>query len=73
MACQEQEPVNRDVEASLGIHIDRINPLKERKYIEEYHLQVTPTIIIIKDGNMVEKFEGVVQREQLEDAIRKLL
>jgi len=73
MACDEQEPVNREVEASLGMHIDRINPLKERKYIEEYQLQVTPTILILKEGKVVRRFEGVVHREQLEDAIKKYL
>jgi thioredoxin 1 len=73
MACQEQEPINKEVESALNIHITMFNPLKERKYIEEYHLRVTPTIIIIKDGKIAERFEGVVHREQLEDAIRKYL
>ena len=73
MACQEQEPINSGVETALRIHIKAINPLKERKYIDEYHLKVTPTILIIKDGKVAERFEGVVHREQLEDAIRKYL
>jgi len=58
MACEEQEP---------------INPLKERSNIEEYKLQVTPTTIILSDGKVVERFEGVVHREQLVEAIRKYL
>lgn len=73
MACEEQDPINREVEAALQVHIEAINPLKDRKYIEEYDLRVTPTIIIIKDGKAVSRFEGVVHREQLEDAIRKYL
>jgi thioredoxin 1 len=73
MACEEQDPINREVEAALHVPIEAINPLKDRKYIEEYDLQVTPTIVIIKDGNVVERFEGVVHREQLEDAIRNYL
>jgi thioredoxin 1 len=73
MACEEQDPINGEVEAALNITIEAINPLKERKYIEEYDLRVTPTIVIIKDGNMVERFEGVVHREQLEEAVRKYL
>jgi thioredoxin 1 len=73
MACQEQDPINREVETVLGIHIDTINPLKERKYIDEFSLHVTPTIVIIKDGKVAGRFEGVVHREQLEDAIRNSL
>jgi thioredoxin 1 len=73
MACQEQEPINREVETALNIHIEAIDPLKERTYIDEYNLRVTPTIVIIKDGKVAGRFEGVVHREQLEDAIRNLL
>ena len=73
MACKEQDQINREVETALGIHIEPINPMKERKYIEEYQLQVTPTIILLKDGRVAGRFEGVVHREQLEDAIRNLL
>lgn len=73
MACQEQDPINREVETALNIQIEAINPLKERTYIDEYHLRVTPTIVILHDGKEAERFEGVVHREQLEDAIRKYL
>jgi thioredoxin 1 len=73
MACQEQEPINREVERALSLHIEAINPLKNRSTIEEYALRVTPTTIILKDGNVVGRFEGVVYREQLEDAIKKFL
>lgn len=73
MACEEQDPINREVESVLKVPIEAINPLENRKYIDEYDLLVTPTIVIIKDGKVVERFEGVVHREQLEDAIRKYL
>jgi thioredoxin 1 len=45
----------------------------ERSFIEKYSLRVTPTTLILKDGHVVERFEGVVHREQLEDAIKKYL
>jgi thioredoxin 1 len=73
MACEEQEPINKEVEEALSLHIEAINPLKNRSTIEEYALRVTPTIVIIKDGKVVERFEGVVHQEQLEDAIKKHL
>ncbi|HON81920.1 MAG TPA: thioredoxin family protein [Methanoregulaceae archaeon] len=73
MACHEQEPINREVEKALSVPIEPLNPLKERSYIEKYSLRVTPTTLILKDGQVVERFEGVVHREQLEDAIKKYL
>ncbi len=73
MACQEQEPINREVEKSLNIRIEEINPLKNRSYIDDFQLRVTPTIVILSDGKVIERFEGVVHREQLEEAIKKHL
>jgi thioredoxin 1 len=73
MACMEQDPINKEVETALGIKIESVNPLKNRSYINEFGLKVTPTIIIIKDGEIKQRFEGVVHREQLEEAIRKNL
>ena len=70
MACEEQDSINREVEEALGIQFESINPLQERSYIDTYHLQVTPTVLLIKDDRVVERFEGVVHREQLEEAIR---
>ncbi len=73
MACQEQEPINREVEKALSVHIEPVNPLKDRSYIEKYRLRVTPTTVILKDDQVVDRFEGVVHREQLEEAIKKYL
>jgi len=36
-------------------------------------MRATPAIVIEKDGSEKERFEGVVQREQLESAIKKYL
>lgn len=72
MACQEQEPINREVEQDLDIKIEAVDPLKNPAYIREYNLKVTPTIIILGDGGEKARFEGVVHREQLEEAVGKL-
>ena len=72
MACQEQEPINREVEQDLKIKIEAIDPLKNPAYIKQYNLKVTPTIIILKDGEEKARFEGVVHREQLEEAVGTL-
>lgn len=73
MACEEQGPINSEVEKALNVHIEAVNPIVERQFIEQYHLRVTPTILVLADGDVVERFEGVVHREQLEEAIRRHL
>jgi thioredoxin 1 len=73
MGCVEQVPINREVEAALGLTIQEIDAVKNPHFIKEYGLRVTPTILVVSDGQVKERFEGVVHREELEGAIRKYL
>jgi len=73
MGCVEQEPINREVEAALGLTIQEIDAVKNSHFIKEYGLRVTPTILVLSDGQVKERFEGVVHREDLEGSIRKYL
>jgi thioredoxin 1 len=73
MACTEQSPINREIEKNLNITIEDVDALKNPSSIKEYQLKVTPTTLVIRDGIVKERFEGVVHREQLEEAIRKYL
>lgn len=75
MACSEQEPIILEVEKECGVTVERIgiDPTKGRDMIREHRLSVTPTILMIRDGAEVERFEGLVYREQLDTAIRRYL
>ena len=73
MGCMEQEPINAGVIKSLQIPIEEIDAMKNRQYISEFQLKATPTILVLNDGKTVERFEGVVQAEQLEAALKKYL
>jgi thioredoxin 1 len=73
MGCMEQEPINREVEKALGVTIEEIDVVPNPQYIKDYQLKVTPTIVVVLDGNVRERFEGVVHPEQLNAAIKKYL
>jgi thioredoxin 1 len=73
MACTEQSPINREVEKNVPVVIEEVDALKDPSSIKQYQLKVTPTTLVIKDGIVRARFEGVVHREQLEEAIRKYL
>lgn len=73
MGCMEQSPINAEVAKSLNIIIEEIDATKTPHYIREFQLKVTPTIIILKDGILQQRFEGVVHTEQLSDALKKYL
>jgi thioredoxin 1 len=73
MGCMEQTPINREVERALNITIEEIDAIKTPHYIREFQLKVTPTIVILLEGTVQERFEGVVHSEQLRDALKKYL
>jgi thioredoxin 1 len=73
MGGMEQEPINAEVGKKLGIRIEEIDATKNPAYIKEYQLKATPTIIILVDGVVKERFEGVVHPEQLEVTLKKYL
>jgi len=73
MGCMEQTPINTEVGKALNIAIEEIDAIKNPQYIKEFLLKVTPTIVILKEGTLMEWFEGVVHAEQLTAAIKKYL
>jgi thioredoxin 1 len=73
MGCMEQQPINAEVSRALMIQIEEIDAIKNPQYIKEFQLKATPTILFLRDGKIVERFEGVVHTEQLESALKKYL
>jgi thioredoxin 1 len=73
MGCMEQTPINAEVAKSLNITIEEIDATKNPHYISEFQLKVTPTIVVLKDEIVQQRFEGVVHTEQLIEALKKYL
>ncbi len=73
MGCMEQTPINTEVSKLLNIPIEEIDAITNPAYVKEFGLKVTPTIVIISNGTVKEKLEGVVHREQLESTLKKYL
>ena len=71
MGCMEQTPINREVEKNLSIKIEEIDAMKHPQLIRQYGLKVTPTIVILNNDVVRERFEGVVHAEQLEATLKK--
>jgi len=73
MGCAEQSPINRQVEKDLNIGIQEIDAVKNPRFVAQYHLRVTPTIIILQNGVEKKRFEGVVHTDELEAALKEYL
>ena len=73
MGCMEQTPINSEVGKTLNVTIEEIDAVKNPQYVRDYLLKVTPTIVVVKDGEVKERLEGVVHSEQLESTLKKYL
>jgi thioredoxin 1 len=73
IGCMEQEPINREVEKALSLTIEEIDATVNPQYIKDYQLKVTPTIVIVQDSTVRERFEGLVHPERLKEALKKYL
>ncbi|MDD1670852.1 MAG: thioredoxin family protein, partial [Methanomicrobiales archaeon] len=69
----EQAPINREVEKDLHVSIEVVDVVKNPRFVRRYGLRVTPTILILQNGEERRRFEGLVYREELEEAVRKYL
>ncbi len=73
MGCSEQAPINREVEKDIPVSIEVIDVVKNPRFIRQFQLRVTPTTIILWNGEEKRRFEGLVHREELEAALREFL
>jgi thioredoxin-like negative regulator of GroEL len=73
MGCMEQAPINAEMAKKLGVTIEEIDAIKNPKYIGDFQLKATPTILVLVDGVEKERFEGVAHVEQLESTLKKYL
>ena len=73
MGGEEQTPILREVEKDLRSEIEEIDAVKNPEYIKTYNLRATPTTLVLEGGEVRERMEGLVHREDLEAAIRRHL
>jgi thioredoxin 1 len=73
MGCSEQAPINREVEKELHTSIEEIDVVKNPRFVRQYRLRVTPTTLILVNGEEKRRFEGLVHREELEAALGQYL
>jgi thioredoxin 1 len=70
-ACMAQDIVLEELERDIGRKVDIIKiSLKENKAMfDEFKINATPTLFLIKDNNILKKYIGVTSRNELESAI----
>ena len=69
--CKTQDPILEELEDDWEgrFEVEKINVDEQQDVANEYQVRSLPTLIIENDDGVVERFVGVTQREDLEDAL----
>jgi len=69
--CKTQEPIIEELEADYpDVEFERIDVDERQDIANEYQVRSLPTLIIENDDGVVERFIGVTQADDLEDALQ---
>ena len=73
--CRTQGPILEELRNSMGnqIEIIKIDIDKELDMAKELNVDATPTLFILKNGNMFQKYVGLTYRNELEHTINSAL
>jgi len=73
--CRLQTPIIEDLEKKMGtqVEIKTIDVDEHMELAGKYGIRVVPTIIIEKDGKIVQSMEGVTDAATLEKLLRPLV
>ena len=70
--CKTQDPILNELEEEYGdVEFEKIDVDQDQETANEYSVRSLPTLVIENDDGVIERFVGVTQRDQLEDALRQ--
>jgi len=71
--CKTQDPILDELNEDWGDRFDleKVNVDEEQDVANEYQVRSLPTLIVENDDGIVERFVGVTQREDIEDALER--
>ena len=71
--CKTQDPIVEELEADFDARaeFEKVDVDEHQDIANEYQVRSIPTIVVENDDGVVERFVGVTQREQLEEALEK--
>ena len=69
--CKTQDPILDELEEEYGdVEFQKVDVDEEQEVANEYQVRSLPTLVVENDGGVVERFVGVTQRGDIEEALR---
>ncbi|MFW6017622.1 MAG: thioredoxin family protein [Halapricum sp.] len=70
--CKTQEPIIEDIEDDYpDVEFERIDVDENQDIANEYQVRSLPTLIVENDDGVVDRFIGVTQAEDIENALEE--
>ena len=71
--CKTQDPIVEELEEDFDdrAEFEKVDVDEHQDVANEYQVRSIPTIVVENDDGVVERFVGVTQRDQLEEALEK--
>jgi len=70
--CKTQDPILEELESEYeDVVFEKIDVDQDQETANEYSVRSLPTLVIENDEGVVERFVGVTQRDQLEEALNQ--
>lgn len=72
--CQALHPILEELEKELtGIKIVKVNVDENPQLAESYKIEAIPTLLVFKEGQIVERITGLQEKESLIEKIKRFL
>ena len=71
--CKTQDPILEELEEDYreDVEFEKVDVDEQQEIANQYQVRSIPTLVIENDDGVVERFVGVTQREEIEEALRK--
>jgi thioredoxin 1 len=71
--CKTQDPILEELEEDWDdrFSVEKVNVDEDQETANEYQVRSLPTLIIENEDGVVERFVGVTQRDDLENALEE--
>lgn len=73
--CKAQDPILEELRNSMGdkIEIVKIDIDKDKNMAKELNVDATPTLFLLKNGNIFQKYVGLTYKNELDAAINNAI
>lgn len=73
--CKMQSPIIDELKVKMGdlVEVRKVDVDQNMEAAMKYQIRVVPTLIIEKDGIVIQKIEGVTRADALEQILKPLI